>query len=76
MTEYHPSTDRPASETRIVSCDEIDDLILQNTKPSTFLSRELATARASAICPELPWGKIFEALEAAGLVGFLGKGTK
>lgn len=60
-------------EQRILLAEELGDFILQRTQPTTFKSRAEATAAASAACPELPWEKIFAALEAAGLVAFLGE---
>lgn len=44
---------------------------LQRSSIATFQSKEGATANAAAHCPELPWGKIFDALEAAGILAFL-----
>lgn len=55
---------------RSVAADERNNLILQRTQWASFKSREEATTAASAACPELPWEKIFAALEAAGLVAF------
>ena len=56
----------------MVAAAEVAGLIIQRTQPATFKSRVEATAAANAACPGLPWEKIFAALEAAGLVAFIG----
>ena len=55
---------------RMVSVTETAGLILPRAQMATFKSIEEASNAAAAECPELPWRRIFAALEAAGLVAF------
>lgn len=61
-----------ADDPRMVAADQLGNVILQRTQLATFKSRDEATKAANIACPELPWAKIFAALEAAGLIGFMG----
>ena len=68
MEDFRP----PAGMGREIAAIEVDSLILARAQLATFQSRQDATASAVKECPELPWAKIFAALEAAGLVAFMG----
>jgi hypothetical protein len=56
--------------TRTISATEIGGLTMVRAQIGTFKTLPAAACAAVEKCPELPWRRIFEALEAAGVVAF------
>ena len=65
-----PEWEKCMEELRMISATQTGNLILPRAQMATFKSIEEASNAAAAEGPELPWRRIFAALEAAGLVAF------
>lgn len=59
-----------AIDNRIVLTEEVGNLMVPRSQIMTFKSMGQAIVAAEEACPEIPWRRIFPALEAAGLVKF------